>query len=978
MKKLVIALKKHSQFGYIFSAFISERKNKYFIQITENISLQDIVKYSEIVDNKYIEILKTIDSYSDKQLAKIFSKKKTVTEFLKKITKDDIENRIRPFIEKRLVKLVEKLQESKLDLYFLKDKNTNLHKEDKILIQNESAKTIFNIVRDENGIKYFLSIKHKEKSINLFQKSGIIVSNEPCFLLLENNIYKFKDIDGNKLKPFFEKTQITVSKQSEKKWFEIFGINALKKYEVNAKGFIILENKLECKPKLVLEKDWKGEYAFVLYFHYGKDKFHSSKAYEIKLKFIEDDFSFVKFNRNKIAENETIVNLKKLGLNLQADNNFKIPLKTKIAKEQQKRTIENLYKFIPKFKELGINFKQDLFKKEYFTQKIFTNIKVTKNKDWFDIYGNVKFGEFEIPFIQLKNYILNGKKEYILPDKTIAIIPDEWFAKYSEVFMFGETKYDNFRIKSIHFEAIQKAKIKGIDTEFKKKIKKLLSFKDFEIELPKNINAELRPYQKEGFKWMYFLQENNFGGCLADDMGLGKTLQTITLLQKTINKRKANPELTIKQKSAQKQLSLFDEPILKMIDYQRKASLIIMPVSLIHNWKNELKKFAPNLKVLQYKGTNRQKNIKIFNNYDIILSGYATIRNDIELIKEQEFLYVILDESQYIKNASSKTYKAMLELEAEHRLVLTGTPIENSLSDLWSQMNFINDGMLGNKTFFNELFIRPIEKNNDELQTKKLNKLISPFLLRRTKDEVAKDLPLLTEQTIICKLEDEQKTIYETVKSKVRNKIIEMIETGEKKNLSVEVLSSLMKLRQISNHPVMVDEKYDGKSGKFNEVIRNIKSIISEKHKVLIFSSFVKHLDLFASYFEENNIEYSKLTGQTKNRENVISQFQKNENNRCFLISIKSGGTGLNLTQADYVFILDPWWNPAVEKQAINRAHRIGQNKKVMVYRYISEDTIEQKITILQEKKSELADTFINNNNSLKDISEEGIMELFK
>jgi len=978
MPQIIIALKKHSKFGYIFSAFLTERRNEHFIEVINTVSLQDVGKYKELINNQTETILKTIDSYSDKQLVKIFAKKKTVSEFLKKITKDDIEKRIRPFIDKRLLTVIDKLQETNIDLYFLKNKNTNLHKEDKIYIQKEPAKTIFNIERHENGIKYFLSIKHKENSISLYKKQGIIISNEPCVLFLENKIYKFEDIDGKKLKPFFEKTEINVSKQSEKKWFEVFGIKALKKYEVNAKGFSISEKKLECKPKLVLEKDWKGEYAFMLYFHYGKDKFHSNKTHEAKLEFNEDDFSFAKFNRNEYIENETIASLKEIGLKLQPDNNFKIPVKANSPQEQQAKTIESLNKFIPKFEELNISFKQDLFKKEYFTQKISADIKVKKSKDWFDIYGTVKFGEFEIPFIKLKNHILGEKKEYILPDKTVAIIPDEWFAKYSEVFMFAETDKDNFKIKSIHFEALQKAKIKGIDNEFKKNIKKLLVYKDFEVELPENINAELRPYQKEGFKWMYFLQENNFGGCLADDMGLGKTLQTITLLQKTINKRKTNPEFIVKRKPVQTQLSLFSEPAAKTTEYQRKACLIVMPVSLIHNWRNELKKFAPNLKVLEYKGAKRQQNINRFKYFDIILSGYATIRNDIELISNHEFLYVILDESQYIKNASSKTYKAMLELEAEHKLVLTGTPIENSLSDLWSQMNFINDGMLGNQTFFNELFIKPIEKNDDELQSEKLKKLISPFLLRRTKDEVAKDLPPLTEQTIICKQDDEQKSVYETVKSKVRNKIIEMIESGEKKNLSVEVLSALMKLRQISNHPVLTDENYKGQSGKFNEVIRNLESLISENHKVLIFSSFVKHLDLFASYFEENNIKYSQLTGQTKDREGVISKFQEDEENKCFLISIKSGGTGLNLTQADYVFILDPWWNPAVEKQAVNRAHRIGQNKKVMVYRYISEETVEQKIALLQEKKSKLADAFINNNNPLKDISNERIMELFE
>ncbi len=979
MPKLIIALREHTKFGYIFLTFLTEKKNEYFIQIKEKIILQNVNDYIQHANNELIELLKIIDSYSDEQIVKIFSDKKKYKknyDFIKSVSSENIEKRIRPFIENRLVRIINKLADTNLDLYLIKDKNINLHEEDKVIIHKEPAKTIFNIERNETGIKYFLSIKHNNKSINLFQKKAIIISNEPCILLLENNIYKFEDIDAKKLKPFFEKTHINISKSAEKKWFEVFGIKALQKYEVKHKGFNVKEIKHNCKAEIVLEKDWKNELAFVLYFNYGNKKFLSEKKYEPSLNFDKDTFEFEKFCRNEEFENNIKNKILETGLVLQNNSNYKIKIELEEKANQVQHTVTQLNTLIPKFKEINIDFKQDLYKKEYFTQKVSSNIKVKNGKDWFDVYGTVQFGEFEIPFLKLKNNLISGKREFVLPNKTIAIIPEEWFSKYSEMFLFAEDKGDILRINKVHFNTIQNAEIEGFDKEFTKNITKLLKFNKFKVELPTNINAQLRPYQKEGFKWMFFLQENNFGGCLADDMGLGKTLQTITLLQKTINKLKKSSKL--KQIPSQTQLSLFDKPQNPEFEYQRKASLIVMPVSLIHNWKNELLKFAPELKVLQYKGINRQKHISKFNNYDIILAGYATIRNDIDLILEHEFLYVILDESQYIKNSSSKTYKAMLELSSEFKMVLTGTPIENSLSDLWSQMNFINNGMLGNEAFFLNTFIKPIEKQNDEIQTEKLKRIISPFLLRRTKDEVAKDLPTLTEQTIICKQDDEQKSIYETEKSKVRNKIIEIIESGEKKNLSVEVLKALSKLRQISNHPVLVNEKYEGQSGKFNEVIRNFESIISENHKVLIFSSFVKHLNLFASYFEKNNIKYSKLTGQTKNREEVISQFQKDEKNKCFLISIKSGGTGLNLTEADYVFILDPWWNPAVEKQAVNRAHRIGQNKKVMVYRYISEDTIEQKIAILQEKKSKLANTFINNNNPLKNMNEYDIVDLFK
>lgn len=981
MQKLIIALREHTKFGFIFSAFISEQKNEHYISIIQNISLEDAKAFPELINEEIKPILKTIDSYSDKQIFRIFSNKhKNINDFLKKISKQDIEKRIRPFIEKRLITVIKNVSKTDIILYLKKEKFPNLYKEDIITIKKEVAKTVFNIERENAGTKYFLSIKHNNNLINLYKKSGIIISNEPCRLLLEKNIYLFDDIDGKKLKPFFAKTFINVPKATEKKWFEAFGIKAIKKYEVNPKGFSIVEKKVACKPELVLEKDWKNEYSFILYFNYGKDRFQSNKAPIVNLEFDENKFEFFKFTRDIETEAKIINNIQKIGLKLQADNSFKISKNIKNFEQQKFETIKQLNKLVEKLKKINVNFKQDIYNKKYFTQKISADIKITKGKDWFDIYGTVQFGEFEIPFLKLKNNIINNKKEFILPDKTIAIIPDEWFAKYSDIFMFAKDKDDGLRIKKIHFEALQKTELKGIDDDFRENIEKLLTFKDFDVQLPKNIKADFRDYQKDGYKWMYFLQKNNFGGCLADDMGLGKTLQTIAVLQQTINSRKETSN-TLKNKipKANTQLSLFgeQEESTELSNYEQKASLVVMPVSLIHNWKNELKKFAPNLKILQYKGRNRQKYISDFDNYDVILSGYATIRNDIELIKEYDFIYIILDESQYIKNSTSKTYKAIMNLGSEHKLVLTGTPIENSLSDLWSQMNFINEGMLGNKGFFFEKFIKPIEVENDEIQAKKLKRLIGPFMLRRTKNEVAKDLPPLSEQTIYCQQDEKQKSIYEETKSKIRNKIIENIENGKKQNLPLEILSALSKLRQISNHPVLVNKKYEGESGKFNEIIRNLESLISENHKVLIFSSFVKHLNLFASYFEKNNIKYSKLTGQTKNREEVISEFQNNNDNHVFLISIKSGGTGLNLTEADYVFIIDPWWNPAIEKQAVNRAHRIGQNKKVMVYRYITENSVEEKIAKLQEKKSQLADAFINSNNPLKNMKDDDIVRLF-
>jgi len=974
MNDLIFALREHSVFGFVFSAYFTRRRNEHFIEIKENISFIHSDDQKKNLSKDLQSIIVTIDSYSDHNLSKIFGKKKTTRDFLRSVSSEDVKKRIRPFIEKRLYSVIEKLLNIDVDIYLKRDDFSTFHEDDKLNLLKDPAKTIFNIEKEEEGTKYYLSIKHRKKKINLNGRKGIIVSNEPCALVLNSNIYLFEDIDGKKLLPFFEKTHISIPKSSEKKWFKTFAVNAIKKYEVNATGFSVKEKVYEAKAVLKLEKNWRSEYVFILYFKYGNDIYSAGKNVETKMDFDDQDFEFVKSIRNESWETEIIKHLTETGLILQADNSYKVTNENAEDDEQRYKTIQWLTENKNRISEAGIEIEQDLYNKKYITEQTSLEIKLSQKKDWFDIYGIVRFGKFEIPFIQLRKNILNENREFILPDKSIALIPYEWFAKYGDIFLYGKESDKSIKINKANYSAVERSELKGISNKFKKSIKKLLTYESFNIDLPKDIRAELRPYQKEGLKWMYFLQENNFGGCLADDMGLGKTLQTITLLQKTIDSKKNNPELKKSADFSSPQLDLFSTGN----NYDRKASLIVMPVSLIHNWKNEIKKFAPNLKVLTYQGPNRHRNITRFNEYDIILSGYALVRNDIDLIKKQEFLYVILDESQFIKNPESKIYKAVLELESDYKLVLTGTPIENSLQDLWSQLNFLNNGMLGSKAFFNQEFLNPVEKKKDEIQEAKLKQLISPFILRRTKDEVAKDLPPLTEQVIWCHQEDDQKSFYESEKSKIRNKIIELIDSGEKKSLSVEVLGALTKLRQISNHPLLVDKNYKGESGKFREIIRNFENIASENHKVLIFSSFVKHLDLLATYFSEKKLKYSMLTGQTKKREQVIKEFQNDPDNKVFLISIKAGGTGLNLTEADYVFIIDPWWNPAVEKQAVNRAHRIGQDKKVMVYRYICKDTIEEKIAKLQEKKSKLAETFINSNNPLSKLSNNKLLELFK
>jgi SNF2 family DNA or RNA helicase len=428
------------------------------------------------------------------------------------------------------------------------------------------------------------------------------------------------------------------------------------------------------------------------------------------------------------------------------------------------------------------------------------------------------------------------------------------------------------------------------------------------------------------------------------------------------------------------QFLLFGEDAPEMKTENIPSSLLVVPTSLLHNWMNEIKRFAPGLKVYLYSGIKRIKSKdigKIFKHYDIVITTYGILRNDIDLLHPVDFFYLILDESQYVKNPASLTYKAVKQIQASHKLALTGTPIENSLSDLWAQFDIVNEGMLGNYSLFKKAYINPIIQKKSKEKEEILLKMIRPFLLRRTKEEVTPELPPLLEEVIYCDMSEEQKDYYKKEKNRVRNVLIRNLDRQSEvlpSKASLPVLQGLTRLRLSANHPALADRQFDGSSGKFEQVILQFESLKAGNHKVLIFSSFVKHLKLFADYFDKQSWKYAWLTGATGDREKEIKYFSEQQDVNCFFISLKAGGVGLNLTAADYVFILDPWWNPAAEMQAVARAHRIGQEQNVMVYRFISIDTIEEKIVKLQQEKSELVETFINAKNvvhlSMKEIDE--------
>lgn len=975
--EFIIALTEHRFLGNIFIPYLIQKNGPYYT-VKSHVKPRDFKAESDYEFSKYEkELVNIIDKYSDERLVKKFSRTGNATEFYATLTPSFFQKQVSPFIEKCMFQVAEILMLSPVRLLNKEAKYANLYDEDEIEVPPLFASPVFIFDRKETETIYRLKVIHDNHEVSLQSQQIKVISNHPCMLVYRRKLLVFELLDSKKLLPFFEKERVVIPHSIEEKYYTGFVLNVIRDYEVVANGFVIEKSGSEKTAILSLEKNLQQHPVFVLRLSYGSDSFlpNSNRNVAVSVRKHETNWIFKKTVRNFVWEKEITAFIKSLGL--QEENGY-FPLRGNQLLDSSEALyllLDWLNKNNETLKAKGIKAIQDKLEKTYFTGDSTLVLQTKTKDDWFDVYAIVKFGEFDIPFIRLKKYILNDIREFELPNGEIAILPEEWFARLKGFIPFVKLHGNKIQLEKYHFTLL-KNQLKGFDKDVLERFQNIENPENESVQIPNKLKARLRGYQEEGFRWMFHLYKNGFGGCLADHMGLGKTLQTLVLLLKL---KRTKKEFSIPNPLAtENQLSLFAEN--RVEEDIQPASLIVVPTSLVHNWDNEIRKFTPALKVYKHYGVQRRKAIdlqRISQYYDIILTTYGTLRNDIDILKYTEFFYLILDESQFIKNPTSKTYKALIEMRAQHRLVLTGTPIENSLSDLWSQMNFLNPGLLGNLAFFQRTFITPIEKHNDKEQQEKLQLMIRPFILRRKKNEVARDLPPLMEQVLFCEMTSEQHKKYEHEKSVIRNTILESIENEGMKKSSFVILQGLTKLRQLANHPSMLEKESNMESGKFQEIFRMLENLVAENHKVLIFSSFVKHLELIKHGIEQEKWKYSILTGQSTRRDQIIREFQEDDENRIFLISIKAGGVGLNLTEADYVFIIDPWWNPAVENQAINRAHRIGQDKHVFVYRFITENSIEEKIQQLQERKSSLADKFINSNNPFQAISKEEIVELF-
>ncbi len=600
---------------------------------------------------------------------------------------------------------------------------------------------------------------------------------------------------------------------------------------------------------------------------------------------------------------------------------------------------------------------ENLKRFRYNTNKPKWEMKTGSGIDWFDLEIKVSFGEEEVPFKDIRKAIISNQNIVVLGDGTFGVLPDEWLQQYSMLFKMGEAQKDgSLRLSKLHFTLIdqlhEQIDDEAIFKEIEAKKQKLKNIENIQlINHSKHIKAKLRPYQLSGFQWMQTLDELGWGGCLADDMGLGKTLQAITFLQ------------FLKEK------------------YKGSTHLVVCPTSLIYNWEAELKKFAPKLKYHVYYGTSREFTEEHFEDYDIIITSYGLVRNDMEQMLKFNWHYIILDESQAIKNPDAQVTKAVQLLKAKNRLVLSGTPVQNNTFDLYAQFNFINPGVLGSKEFYRTEFANPIDKNNDADKSKALRQLIYPFLLRRTKEQVAKDLPDKTETILWCQMSKEQQAVYDDYKNYYRKMLMKKIAEDGMAKAGMYVLEGLLRLRQICDSPQLVkdEEVTTKKSIKIDELVRELEENTGA-HKLLVFSQFTEMLKLIKEELNQKKITFSYLDGSTPaaKRQEAVNIFQNDDSIKVFLISLKAGGVGLNLTAADYVYIVDPWWNPAVEQQAIDRTHRIGQTKKIFAYKMICKDTVEEKIVQLQQRKKQIANELVTEDAGfIKKLSKEDVEFLF-
>lgn len=870
--------------------------------------------------------------------------------------------------EKNLISSYSNLNQSKINNYI-----ENLKNEEEFFISWEKEKKSEYLKLDKTLLEYLLEeekfvnsdferiIKKEIKNVPLLIRDNKEIEDRlDIYIEINDNLLTKKNVMNSYIYSQGVFYKIDIEKNTQFTLVDLF--QKIDKYELESYGTLILKNykniDLKYEDYETIISDEKTAIPQIII-----EKIAFDNSLYLKINSIISTMDYDFFIKNQIEtvlsvnELEKKLEISKINLeNLSSDMFEIVKVLTKLQKSiglKSSYFIDN-ENFIILNEELAKEFvKKELLQLTGKYSIIGTdrlrkyNIKAVKpkisgrfsyNLDYFE--GEVEV-EIEGDKFSIQQLLNNYKKdEYIvLSDGTNALINREYIEKLQRIFK----EEDGNKVKVSFFDMpIVQDMIdeKSFENDF-------MGSKDFfeginklaeeNIDYPK-LNATLRDYQKYGYKWLKYLTDNNLGACLADDMGLGKTLQAIALLT-----------------------NLHEE--------KKKKSMVIMPKSLIYNWENEIKRFSPKLKVGVYYGINRD--FSLLKKVDIILTTYGTIRNDIENLLEQKFDLLVLDESQNIKNINSQTTKAVLLLNAKKRVALSGTPIENNLLELYSLFRFLNPEMFGSVQEFTNDYIVPIQKYSDTSTIEELRKKIYPFLLRRVKKEVLADLPDKIEKLVYVDMNDEHRRFYEE-RRKYYYSLLEKNTSSQGNFDKFFVLQAINELRHIVSSPELESKKII--SSKKEVLIENVIEAIENNHKVLVFVNYLSSIESICDSLKENKIKYLKMTGQTKDRQNLVDKFQNDSRYKVFVMTLKTGGVGLNLVSADTIFIYDPWWNTTVENQAIDRAYRLGQDKTVFAYKMIMRNTIEEKILKLQEIKNKLLDDLISEDNlSTKNLSKSDI-----
>jgi non-specific serine/threonine protein kinase len=806
---------------------------------------------------------------------------------------------------------------------------------------------------------HFIVKKNSHYNIQCRVKAGgmeyDLADNEspgPLFFLYNHQLFLWTNHEAIHLVEKFSKNgTMTVSEEDWSKTLQQFVLPLTREYKVDFDKSLVQEIK-SGEPEVKLFLVEKGDYlVFQPSFSY---KGYETKARDRDEMVVPQGNKVMIVHRNREAERAFLEKMRAL------HSNFIVNEDTTSLALKGADVLKNNWFFL--FVDAMKDMKTPVFGFEalknfrFNTARPQTRIFISSNTDWFDAKVDIVFGDQKVTVAEVKRALANKQQFVQLNDGTLGILPEEWLKKYSLLFRVGEGNTNNLKLSRYHLSVIdelyENRDEEELTVQLEEKYENLRNFNNIqEIEPPYNLKMVLRPYQVAGYQWLNYLREIKWGGILADDMGLGKTVQALSFLEYYRS------------------------------EFGKLKALVVCPTTLIYNWENEIRKFTPKLTYRIHHGPARTKTKEELMDHDVTITTYGTLRSDIKLLVSVPFDYVILDESQAIKNPSSKVTKAACLLNAKHRLCMSGTPLQNNTFDVFAQMNFLNPGMLGTMEFFRQEFAIPIDKFGEADRKDHLRKILYPFILRRTKEQVAKDLPEKQEMILWCEMEDEQRRIYDAYRNDFRDKILGTIQEQGIQRSQLTILQGLMKLRQICDSPAILneEEKFENHSIKLDELAREIVENIGD-HKALVFSQFLGMLALIKAKLEELGVKYEYFDGSTSapDREKAIQSFQNDEEVRVFLISLKAGGVGLNLTAADYVYIVDPWWNPAVEQQAIDRTHRIGQTKNIFAYRMICKDTIEDKIIQLQEKKRLLAKELIADDTGfVKSLTREDVEYLF-